>query len=107
MASTPDFIESILEQLSDVGEIRARKAFGDYLIYINDKCILTVCDNVIYVKKLDCLSELMQNAEVGSPYDGAKEHYILDLDNLEFAKKIVRLATDATPLPKPKKKKTS
>lgn len=104
MTSTPDFIESILEQLSDVGELRARKAFGDYLIYVDDKCVITVCDNVIYIKKLDCLSELMQNAEVGSPYDGAKEHYILDLDDLEFAKKIVRLAT---PLPKPKKKKTS
>lgn len=106
MASTPDFIENILEQLSDIGDIRARKAFGDYLVYVDDKCVLTVCDNVIYIKKLECLSGLMQNAETGSPYAGAKEHYILDLDDLDFAKQIIRLATDATPLPKPKKKKT-
>ncbi len=104
MATTPEFIENLLEQLSDVGELRARKAFGEYLVYIDDKFVLTVCDNVVYVKKLDCLSELMQNAETGSPYKGAKEHYILDRDDLDFAKKIIRLATDATPLPKPKKK---
>lgn len=104
MATTPDFIENLLEQLSDVGELRSRKAFGEYLVYVNDKFILTVCDNIVYVKKLDCLANLMQNAETGSPYAGAKEHYILDLDDLDFAKRIVRLATDATPLPKPKKK---
>ncbi len=106
MATSPDFIENILEQLSDIGDIRARKAFGEYLVYIDDKFVLTVCDNTVYVKKLDCLTELMQNAETGSPYAGAKEHYILDLDDLDFAKRIIRLATDATPLPKPKKKKT-
>ena len=104
MATTPEFIENLLEQLSDVGELRSRKAFGEYLVYIDDKFILTVCDNIVYVKKLDCLADLMQNAETGSPYAGAKEHYILDLDDLDFAKRIVRLATDATPLPKPKKK---
>lgn len=51
MATTPEFIENLLEQLSDVGELRARKAFGEYLVYVDDKFVLTVCDNTVYVKK--------------------------------------------------------
>lgn len=104
MATSPEFINNLLEQLSDVGELRARKAFGEYLVYVDDKFVLTVCDNTVYVKMLDELKDLMQHAATGSPYEGAKEHYILELDDLDFAKRIVRLATDATPLPKPKKK---
>ncbi len=104
MATTPEFIENLLEQLDDVGELRARKAFGEYLVYIDNKFVLTVCDNIIYVKMLDPIKNLMRNTETGIPYKGAKEHYVLNLDNLDFAKQIIRLATDATPLPKPKKK---
>ena len=44
----------------------------------------------------------MQNAEVGYPYEGAKEHYILDIENAEFARKIVDILEEVTPLPKKK-----
>ena len=37
-------------------------------------------------KKLDCIEEMMKDAETGCPYKGAKEHYILDIDNSEFCK---------------------
>lgn len=104
MSTTPNFIENLLEQLTPVGEVRARKAFGEYLVYVDDKFVLTVCDNTVYIKMLDELKDIMQNAETGSPYEGAKEHYILELDNIDFARKVIRLATDVTPLPKPKKK---
>lgn len=105
MSTTPDFIEHLLEQLSNVGELRARKAFGEYLVYIDDKFVLTVCNNTVYVKMLDELKDILQTAETGRPYEGAKEHYILELDDLDFAQKVARIATDATPIPRPKKKK--
>ena len=47
----------------------------------------------------------MTDAGTGVPYDGAKEQYILDVDNSEFAKEIVLKIEAVTPLPKSKKRK--
>ncbi|MDR0379340.1 MAG: TfoX/Sxy family protein [Candidatus Accumulibacter sp.] len=90
MASTPDFVEYVCEQLAGVGAIRHRKMFGDYMVYINDKPVLLVCDNTVFVKKHDCLNEDMKGAPSGVPYPGAKSHYILDIDDAAFAQRVVR-----------------
>lgn len=105
MATSLDFIEYVCEQISGVGDIRYRKMFGEYMAYVNDKPILLVCDSTVYVKQLPCIAEKMQQADKGFPYDGAKEHYILDIDNADFSKEIVMLLEEVIPLPKPKKKK--
>ncbi len=105
MATTVDFIEYVCEQISGAGDLRYKKMFGEYMVYVNEKPILLVCDNTVYVKQLSCIDELMSNAQRGFPYTGAKEHYILDIDDAEFSKEIIRLLEPVTPLPKPKKKK--
>lgn len=105
MASTPEFIAYVCKQIKDVGEIRFRKMFGEYIIYVNNKPVIIVCDNVAFVKKLPCLQEMMQNVAVGCPYDGAKEHYVLDLENPAFCKTVISELEKVTPLPKSRKKK--
>ncbi|MDR3056130.1 MAG: TfoX/Sxy family protein [Zoogloeaceae bacterium] len=105
MATTPDFIEYVCDQIAGVGAIRSRKMFGEYMVYVNDKPILLVCDNTVFVKQLDCLSQEMQNAEKGFPYTGSKLHYILDIDDADFAQKIIRVLEPVTPLPKQRKRK--
>ena len=106
MACTPGFIEYVCEQIAGAGEIRSRKMFGEYMVYVNDKPILLVCDNTVFVKQLDCLKAEMKNAAVGTPYPGARLHYILDIDDTAFSKEIVRILEAITPLPKPRKKKS-
>ena len=105
MATTIDYIEYVCEQIQGIGEIRYKKMFGEYMVYVNDKPVIIVCDNNPFVKKLDCIQEMMKDAETGYPYKGAKEHYILDIGNSEFCKKIVTEVEKVTPLPKPRKKK--
>jgi len=105
MATAADYIEFVCEQLSGIGVVRSRKMFGEYMIYVNDKPILLVCDNTVYVKMHEAIADLMKNSETGTPYDGAKEHYILDVDNAEFSKQVIQTLEPLTPLPKPKKKK--
>ena len=105
MATTPDFIEYVAGQAAGCGDVRYRKMFGEYMVYINDKPILLVCDNCVFVKMLPCLDELMIEAEKGFPYDGAKEHYILDIDNAELTSAVVAALELILPLPKPRKKK--
>ncbi|MEG1448758.1 MAG: TfoX/Sxy family protein [Oscillospiraceae bacterium] len=105
MATTVDFIEYVCEQIAGIGDIRYKKMFGEYVVYINDKPVLTVCDNTVFVKKLDCVYELLNTAEVGCPYDGAKEHYILDIDDERLCKDVVIALEAVTKVPKPRKKK--
>ena len=105
MATTVDFIEYVCGQVEGTGSIRHKKMFGEYMVYIDDKPILLVCDNMVFVKILPCLDGLMADAEKGHPYDGAKEHYILDIDNTELTCEAIAALLPVIPLPKPKKKK--
>lgn len=105
MATTNEYIEYVCEQIKDVGEIRYKKMFGEFMVYVNDKPIIIVCDNVPFVKELDCIKNMMQNSETGYPYKGAKEHYVLDIDNSELCKSVITELEKVTPVPKPKKKK--
>jgi len=105
MATTLDYIEYVISQAYGCGVVRYKKMFGEYMVYINDKPILLVCDNTVFVKILPCLDELMSDAERGYPYDGAKEHYMLDIDNAELVSAVIAALEPLTPLPKPRKKK--
>ena len=105
MATTQDYMEYVRERLPECGDVRYRKMFGEYMVYLNDRPILTVCDNTVFVKKLPELSEIMSTAPCGFPYDGAKESYILDIENDELLEKVIPLLGEIVPLPKPKKKK--
>lgn len=103
MATTAEYMEYVCGQLTGAGALRYRKMFGEYMLYVNDKPVLIVCDNTVYVKKLDCLAEY--GLAVGCPYEGAKEHCILDIDDGEKSREIVMKAEAATPPPRPKRKK--
>ena len=105
MATSLDFVEYVCEQISGVGTIRYRKMFGEYMVYVNEKPLLLVCDNTVFIKELDCVSEIMKDADKGFPYDGAKEHYILDIDDSEFSKEVITILDSVIPVPKPKRKK--
>ena len=103
MATSMEFINYVCEQLSGIGNISYKKMFGEYMVYLNEKPVIIVCDDTAYVKKLDCIQSFMENADTGFPYNGAKEHYILDIDNPDFSKEVIKEIEKVTPLPKRKK----
>lgn len=105
MATTVDFMNYICEQISGAWEIRYKKMFGEYMVYVNDKPILLVCDNTVFVKQIDCVKAVLENAEKGIPYKSAKEHYILDIDNAELSREVASILEENTAVPKPRKKK--
>ncbi|MDE6392876.1 MAG: transcriptional regulator [Muribaculaceae bacterium] len=105
MACSADFIESICEALAPLGDVRSRKMMGDSVIYVNEKCVITACDNIAYVKKLPCIADLMANAECGCPYEGAKEAYILDFTDSRKVLKVIETLWNDLPFPKSKKSK--
>lgn len=105
MATSLDYIEYVCEQIRGIGNVRYKKMFGEYMVYVNDKPVILVCDNTAYVQQLDCIADQMQGAEKGIPYQGAKERYILDIEQVALSREIVSILETVTPLPKPRKKK--
>lgn len=105
MACSIDFIDFVCRQIAPVGEVRYRKMFGDYVIYANEKPVITVCDDIAYVKIHPSIAHLMEDAERGFPYDGAKEHYILDVSQAQKAMEVVTILEVVLPYPKSKTKK--
>ena len=104
MASSLEFVNYVCDQVSGCGEVRMRKMFGEYMVYVNDKPLLLICDNTVFVKRLPELEELMKDAPLDAPYPGAKAHYVLDIDNAQLAQAVVSALEPVTPLPKPRVK---
>jgi len=104
MATTLDYVGFVSEQLRGMGAVRYRKMFGEYMVYVNDKPILLVCDNTVFVKTVPELDGVLIGAERGRPYEGAREHYILDIENAELVRKVIAILEPLTSLPKSRKK---
>ncbi len=105
MACSRDFADFVCRQLEGIGEVTSKKMFGEYLVYVDGKPVIMACDDIAFVKIMSAIEPLMQDAEKGFPYDGAKEHYVLDLSDKTRVQHIVKTLWNALPFPKPKKKK--
>ncbi len=103
MATTLDFIRYVVEQLSFFDHVRYQKMFGEYMVYVNEKPALLVCDNTVFVKKIPEVAQLLENADLGYPYTGAKEHYVLDIDDVDLVRNVVKILALALPAKKVKK----
>ncbi len=104
MPCTADFVEFVCDALVPLGEVRSRKMMGDYVIYLNDKCVITACDNMAFVKKLPCIADCMADAECGCPYEGAKEAYILDFQDRQKVLRVIEMLWEDLPFPKSRRK---
>ena len=104
MASHPDFVDYVTEQLQAAGTIRSRKMFGEYMIYLNDKPVLLICDNMVFAKKLPELEDLCAGCPEGLPYEGTKAHWVLDPEDRERFPAALDTLEQITPLPKKRKK---
>lgn len=104
MATDPNYVEFVLERLQTFLPVTCKKMFGEYLIYVDGKPALLVCDNTVFVKKLPELAEIMADADSGCPYDGAKEHYVLDVENKDLTARVIDTLVAVTPAPKKKKR---
>lgn len=86
MASDLSFLQYVVDQLASLRDIGYKKMFGEYCVYLREIPVFLVCDNTTFVKILPETSELLgADCETGYPYDGAKLHYVLDIDDAELA----------------------
>jgi len=107
MATSQSTIDYIIDQLSELPDIRSRKMFGEYALYHEDKVVALVCDDELFVKITPEGREFVgEHYEEGFPYEGAKPAMHISADLLEdrkFVSDLITITTKALPLPKSKK----
>ena len=106
MASSKEYLDFILEQVSELDNISYKAMMGEFIIYYKGKIIGGIYDDRLLVKPMQSAINYMPNAVYELPYDGAKEMLLVDeVDNKEFLIGLFDAMYDDLPAPKPKKKK--
>ena len=104
MASNKEYLDFVLEQLSELEEITYRTMMGEYIIYYRGKIVGGIYDDRLLVKPTKSAISLMPTATYELPYDGAKEMLLIDnVDSKEFLTELFRVMYDELPAPKKKK----
>lgn len=105
MASTKEYADFILEQLSRLDEITSRQMMGEYIVYYRGKVIGGIYDNRFLVKPTKSAWEKMPDAPLELPYEGAKEMLLVDnVENRDFLAELVSGMYDELLETKKKKK---
>lgn len=109
MASNPDFVQYIVDQCRDAGEIVARKMFGDYGFYCDGLIVGLISDNGFYLKPTEAGKNLINEVVMKPPYEGAKPYfYIEEVDDHDKLSSLVKATHDelaSKPATKTKRKK--
>ena len=105
MASSKEYLEFILDQLSELDDISFRTMMGEYIIYYRSKVIGGIYDDRFLVKPTRSSLAMMPYTDMELPYEGAKEMLLVDdVENREFLKKLLESMDDELPAPKKKRK---
>lgn len=106
MASNKEFLDFVLEQLSELSDVTYRAMMGEYLIYYRDKVIGGIYDNRFLVKPVPSALSLMPGASFEEPYSGAKDMLLVDnIDDRDFLQKLFNAMYDELPYTKKRSKK--
>lgn len=107
MTSNTNFVDFVLSQIKNSGEITAKKMFGEYGIYADGKLFGLICDNKLFIKPTNAGRAFIGNVVEASPYDGAKPSFLIEdkIEDSEWLSKLVSISLKELPAPKPKKKK--
>lgn len=109
MATSHSTIEFLLDQLSDLPQVRVRKMFGEYALYCDEKVVALVCDNQLFVKITPAGKALVGESYVeGSAYPGAKPSMVIGAEEIDDAARLcelLRVTAAGLPPPRPRRRK--
>lgn len=108
MPTTASTIAYILDQLTGVPQLAAKKMFGEYTLYTDGKVVALVCNDTLFVKMTDTGKTFVGEAyEEGAAYPGAKPSLKINedlLEDREWLTRLIMLTAEHLPTPKSKKK---
>ena len=104
MSASKDYLNFILDQLSEVDGVTFRPMMGEYIIYIDGKIAAYVCDDRLLVKPFPAAERLMPDAKREPPYEGAKDMLLVEnVDDRAFLKTLFTAIYPDLPMPRSKK----
>ena len=105
MASSREYLDYIMEQLSGLDGITFRQMMGEYILYMHGRIFGGIYDDRFLVRPTKSATAMMPEADRELPYEGAKEMLLVDnVDNREFLTELLTAMYDELPAPKQKKK---
>ena len=103
MASSKEYLEYVLDLLSDLDDITHRYMMGEYVLYYRGKVFGGVYDDRFLVKPTKTALQMLTDAKREIPYEGGKEMLLVDIEDKSFLREL--LESMYNDLPEPKKKK--
>ena len=98
MASTPEYLEYVLDLLSGVPEVSSRKMMGEYLLYASGRLFGGVYDDRFLVKDTDASRAVLSAEE--APYEGASPMLLVDVEDTAVVSAMVEAMLPELPAPK-------
>lgn len=108
MASDQNFVDYVVSQIENAGgAISAKKMFGEYTLYADEKLFGLICDNKLFIKPTESGRAFIGNVVEAPPYKGAKPSFLIEdkIEDSAWLSKLVSVSVKELPMPKPKKKK--
>ena len=107
MASDQEFVDFLVDQMGEAGDIFFKKMFGEYALYCGGKVVALVCDNQLFVKPTEGGRTYIGVPVEAPPYPGAKNSFLIEdaFEDREWICELIRITTAELPAPKPKKPK--
>ena len=101
MASSREYLDFILEQLSELDDISCRAMMGEYILYYRGRVVGGIYDNRFLVKPTASARKMMPVAALERPYEGAKEMLLVDrVENREFLRELLEAMYGELPAPR-------
>ena len=105
MASSKEYLDFILDQLSGLDEISYRAMMGEYIVYYRGRIVGGIYDDRFLVKPTKSAVSMMPDADKELPYEGVKEMLLVDnVENREFLQELLNAMYEELPSPKKRKK---
>lgn len=105
MASTKEYLDFIMGQLSNLEEITYRAMMKEYILYYRGKIVGGIYDDRLLVKPVESAIHYMSKVQYELPYDGAKEMLLVEeVDNRKFLEGLFQVMYDELPNPKGRNK---
>ena len=98
MASSKEYLQFVLDQLSGVDGVTYRAMMGEYILYCRSKIFGGIYDDRLLVKPTAAARALLPDANEELPYPGAKPMLLVDrMDEREFLCKLIEMMLPELP----------
>jgi TfoX/Sxy family transcriptional regulator of competence genes len=107
MKQKNSFVQFVIDQLQDAGNVSCKSMFGGHTVYCDGKIVALICNNQLFVKPTENGRSFIDTVKEAPPYPGAKPCFFIEdkIEDKEWICELIRKTAEELPVPKRKIKK--